>query len=135
MLNILKSKKTLNIILLLISIFVMFIGLPFLLMIILGDNYVNSNFFKIWDNITTKNIIINPLFGFPFILGLISLFVTWNYKSIILKIIYTSMYILFIFFSLIITMGMTSLKDALIFVPHIIMIILHIVIYDKKLVY
>lgn len=68
----------------------------------------------------------------PFIIGVVSLIICLLYNHMFLKCIFIMLYIVSIVISLVSIMGMTSIWELGIFIPHIAIFILHYLVLKRK---
>ena len=73
--------------------------------------------------------VINPIVVAPFILGVVSLLINTINNSILFKILFVLAYLMSFILSLIGLMGAIYMRDLLFYTPHIVIIVLHIVIW------
>ena len=73
--------------------------------------------------------VVDPIIVAPFIFGVISLLINTINKSILFKALVALLYLISFALSLVGLMGVIYMRDLLFYIPHIVIIVLHIVIW------
>ena len=73
--------------------------------------------------------VVDPIIVAPFIFGVISLLINTINKSILFKALFALLYLISFALSLVGLMGVIYMRDLLFYIPHIVIIVLHIVIW------
>ncbi len=92
---------------------------------VFSDKISGEELVLIWDKVYK---VLDPFVFMPYVMGLVSVFITIAYRKIWFKIVYFLFYIISIMFSLMMVMGMTSIWELLVFLPHVVCLIIDAVL-------
>lgn len=121
------NKKTRTVLTIVFIAFIIFIYFPFIADLFLeGYTVIDS----IWDKIYE---VLSPFTTISYIVGIMSLIMNDVHDNLLVKVIFILSYAWALFFALVAIMGMDSLIDGIIYLPHLFIIILHIIVWFKGL--
>lgn len=121
------NKKTRTVLTIVFITFIIFIYFPFIADLFL-EGYTAID--TIWDKIYE---VLSPFTTISYIVGIMSLIMNDIHDNLLVKLIFILSYVWAIFFALVAIMGMNSIIDGIIYLPHIFIIILHVIVWFKGL--
>lgn len=108
-----------------IGLIILFVLYYLPVMPVFSDKISGEELVLIWDKVYK---VLDPFVFMPYVMGLMSIFITMAYRKIWFKIVYFLFYIVSIMFSLMMVMGMTSTWELLVFLPHAVCLIIDAVL-------